>query len=232
MVCEGFTGPTPVLLEPQNHQEASELGNRFRILETYLKPYACCRWAHPAVEGLREVSARVPLDLDSVVEVRVATFGKALNLGDPAPESAVAAQYSLPFVLAAYMVDGEVGPRQIIDGFRRADLLQLARCVHLEEDPDLDALFPQRCLAQVRVVMRSGEVHSSGTVSCRGDADRPLCDDEIMMLYRWLSVPVIGERAAAQLADTVESLDKLPLEALGEVVRALPLSGCQRKGAS
>ncbi len=48
---KGFTG-VPSILGSEGHGElVATLGKEFKMMGLYFKPYACCRWAQPAVDG-------------------------------------------------------------------------------------------------------------------------------------------------------------------------------------
>ena len=85
----------------------------------------------------------------------------------------------IPFVVAAAVVDGEVGPRQVSKG--RLDdprIHAVADRVEVILDDEARRLFPSKCLARI-VIETDREVLESGLTGGRGDADRPLSDDEL-----------------------------------------------------
>jgi 2-methylcitrate dehydratase PrpD len=208
---EGFTGVTPILLEPPYRDSLADLGHRFRVLDTYLKLYACCRWAHPAIEGVREILRDHDIRPEAITEVHVETFGKALSLNNPAPESSEAAQYSLPFAVAAFLLDGEVGPQQVVRGVSRPDILALARRIVITMDDDLEQPFPRECLARVTITTKDGRLFRSGTMACRGDPERPLSEEEIHMLFCQLVQPFVVKEGTTRIREAVETLEKMPL---------------------
>ena len=52
MAAQNFTGAPALTAESEEVAHLwDDLGDNWLILQTYFKPYACCRWAQPIVEG-------------------------------------------------------------------------------------------------------------------------------------------------------------------------------------
>jgi 2-methylcitrate dehydratase PrpD len=217
---DGFTGVVPILLNPGYHYLAEDLGCCFRVPDTYFKLYAVCRWAHPAVEGVRELRDRFKIKPESVDKIRVETFPKALTIGNPAPTTPVAAQYSLPFAVAAFLQDGVIGPKQVTDtAILREELLAMAKRVELVVDAEIKARFPEECLARVTITTKDGENYRSGIMGSRGDPERPLSVDEIKGKFRRLTKGTLSDRAVCDIWEAVEGLEEYPFEDFVDLVR-------------
>jgi 2-methylcitrate dehydratase PrpD len=221
LAVRGFTG-IPSLFDSgaEGHALAGTLGRDFLLADLYFKPHACCRWAQPAVEGALEAARRLGVSPDDVARVRVHTFEAALHLRRAAPRTTEEAQFSLPWPVAAALLDGAVGPAQVLeaalaDPTRRA----LAARVELVLDDALDAAFPQRALAWVEIEACDGRRARSGVVAARGDADAAPSDAELSDKFRGLVAPLLGLEAAAELEDAIRSLDQA--EDLGRLSRLL-----------
>src|SRR5690606_37567270 len=75
---EGFTGAPAVTVEAGNvRQFWSDLGERWRILEQYFKPYPVCRWAQPAMEAAAALKRAHRFDADDIAAITVRTFHEA-----------------------------------------------------------------------------------------------------------------------------------------------------------
>lgn len=112
---EGFTG-IPSLFETEEAAPfLQELGQKYRIEELYYKPYACCRWAQPGIEALKELVEKYHLNAEKVKKIRVYTFTESARLSRGHPKNTEEAQYNLTFPIAAYLYWGEVGPEQVLN---------------------------------------------------------------------------------------------------------------------
>jgi 2-methylcitrate dehydratase PrpD len=174
----GYTGPLD-LLDYDSHYDAKRLlsgmGRRWEISDTYFKPYACCRYIHPALDRVFELVGRYDLAPGDVVSVEVQTFGWAARLGNAVrPATLVEIQYSLPYCVAVALVEGRnalVPTSECLLG--REDITRLARKVKIELDPDIDRLFPGETLARVVVETRTHR-HVSELGGPLGDPRRPM----------------------------------------------------------
>src|SRR3712207_9316314 len=114
LAARGFTG-IPALFDADDagpHLTESLASNNL-ILELYFKPYACCRWAQPAIEGALSAARQIGATAADVARVRVHTFEAATHLRSAAPRTTEEAQFSLPWPIACALIDGVVGPEQV-----------------------------------------------------------------------------------------------------------------------
>jgi len=151
---KGFTGPTDILDHPayyDRHRIVQGLGERFAIEEVYFKPYACCRWIHSALDGLLSLMSEHRLRGDDIRRATVSTFERALGLNNyPEPTTLEAAQYSIPFCLAAAALEGKEALRPLPESLLgRSDIVELAKRVELRFDAELDRRFPAQVPARV-----------------------------------------------------------------------------------
>lgn len=207
---EGFTGVVPILLEPDYLELLSDIGRNFRVLETYLKEYACCRWIHPAIEGVRDLTERFQIKRDEIVKIHISTFAKALALNNRYPTSSVAAQYSLPFAIAAFLCDGNFGPEQLCkNSLSRPEIVELAGKVEISVDPEFEACFPAKRVAKVTITTVSGESFTTIVVGSRGDPERPLSEKEVEGKFERLVTKVLKSWEAKKIQKMIKDLENI-----------------------
>jgi 2-methylcitrate dehydratase PrpD len=206
----GFTGrPAELLTGPAGGRGSAgqhryvaglfaDLGDRWRILELYFKPYPVCRWAQPAVEAALVLRTRYRLSADDVDRVEIASFRQAVALHTAEPRDTEEAQYSLPYAVAAALRFGSLGASEV-DGESLTDpvVLRLSRGTRLREVPRYTERFPAERLADVTVVTRDGRRLDLREATCRGDPSRPMPDEDVVAKFHALAGPVITEETAA-----------------------------------
>ncbi|MDB5940771.1 MAG: 2-methylcitrate dehydratase PrpD [Ramlibacter sp.] len=178
----GFKGYDASLSNPGVYGErpAGAGSERFLIETTYFKRYACCRWTHSAVDAAVDLMQRVPADA-RVESVVIETFARAATLPNHAqPADVISAQFSLPFVVAAAVVHGAdallpLDPRLLRD----EAVVRLARNIEVRVDPALDAMFPAKVPARVRIATSHGASEQL-VVSPLGDWDHPMSDEALV----------------------------------------------------
>src|SRR5918912_486501 len=135
---------------------------------------ACCRWAQPAIEGAGAAACRLGVAAADIARVRVHTFAAAMHLRSTAPRTTEEAQFSLPWPVACALVDGAVGPDQVLEhGLADPDRQALAARVDVIHDPALEGAFPQQALAWVEVEAADGRCARSEVLAARGDVEAP-----------------------------------------------------------
>jgi 2-methylcitrate dehydratase PrpD len=228
LAADGFTGAPALVVESEPVKPLwADLGQRWRILELYFKPYPVCRWAQPAVEAALVLQRGHKIDPAAIEMIDVETFHEAVRLDQHRPASTEEAQYSLPFPVAAAIVRGRLAPTDV-SGEALADpaILAMSDRIRLQEAPDLNARFPAERFARVRFHLKGGKTVASDTTPARGDAERPLADDEILAKFHELADQPLGIPAARKLEERIAALarqaDARPLD---DALLTAPLPG-------
>ena len=208
MAREGFTGIEPLFDDAPELQWIEDLGSDWQIRRLYFKPYAACRWAQPAVDGALKIQKEHNLSPEVIHSIRIRTFAAACALSVKAPRNTEEAQYNIAFPVAAALLDGEVGPRQVLPPRIFApDLIALLSRVSTEVAGEHESAFPARACAEVFVETRSGKRYTSGRMESRWEDDAPPTDAQLQAKFTWLAGPVLGAAAAAELADRIWSME-------------------------
>lgn len=211
MAREGFTGIQPIFEDTPDSLLIEGLGEDYKIMELYFKPYAACRWAQPAIEGVLRITHRSGVSLDDIDRIRVFTFAEAAALNLGYPKNTEEAQYSMSFPIAAALVDGEIGPDQVSEpGIFDEDIKNMMRKVEVLVEDRFQREFPERALAEVHIIKRDGEILNSGVVSARWESgnDAPT-DEELEKKFFWLVKPVLGEGKAERLVKMIWQFDSI-----------------------
>ena len=212
LALEGFTGPEDVLDRSGRYDIAKlmeDLGQHYAIQGTYFKPYASCRWSHPAVDGALKLVQEEGLGLGEIEEIHVAGFQPVTMLVDYTPATAVAAQYSLPFSVALALSRGRIGPKELNEAnLQDPELLELAQRVVVSVDPELDRLFPEKTATRVTVHTRRGDFTTTIEYP-KGDPANPLSDSELAEKFRWLTAEEIGEERSKALKKAIDHVKEL-----------------------
>jgi 2-methylcitrate dehydratase PrpD len=158
-----------------------DLGRRFEVERTSLKPFPTCRFTHAptaALQGILRRSPAAPGDLDQV-EARVTSAAFA-EVCEPLeakrqPQTRVHAQFSLPHAPACIAHHGTVALADLTeDAVRRPELLALADRVRCLADPALDGRRGEKIgEAEVQAWRRDGSKRSARALP-PGGPDRPL----------------------------------------------------------
>lgn len=220
----GFTGiPSLFSLQP-SAALVEELGKIYRIEHLYYKPHACCRWAQPAVEGIKHLIDHSKITPDSVEKITIHTFTESSRLSKKTPVNTEEAQYNLYFPVAAYLLYGEVGPRQVLHELKNGMIRNLMDRMETVVDAQLAAAFPEKALCRVEVRTADGNCYLSPVMQAKGDYDYPLSGEEKRAKFFWLTAPLLGEAKSTQLLELIENVERLDdINRLGEAVALAPI---------
>jgi 2-methylcitrate dehydratase PrpD len=225
LAAAGFTGPEDLLDHPDYYDGSrilSGLGRHWEIADTYFKPYACCRYIHPALDAYSELADEDTISPEDIVEVEVRTFAWALKLANRnAPESMVDMQYSLPYCMAILAIDGKQALAPIgADALGRSDLSRFAQKVRLSIDTDLDRRFPTQTLS--RVILRTRTLELTSKVhSPVGDKARPMNWQAIVEKFRYLTRHRLREDEQQDIVDAVAILPDGDPQAITRILQAV-----------
>lgn len=207
---KGFTGIDSLLGSPEHENLIAELGQSFEILNSYFKPYACCRWAQPAVDGVLAIINQHHVRPYEIKRIMVHAFRAATRMTVVKPRNTEEAQYSLVYPVAAAIIDGEFGLKQVL-GERLEDeaILELADKVEIVFSYELEDAFPERCLCEVEIITDGDQSFRSGIMAAKGDVDIPLSDKELERKFRQLAGSALDARKVQNLIEMVWQLEEL-----------------------
>lgn len=216
----GFTQIT-ARAEPKSNLISDDLGKTFSIMDVYFKPYTACRHTHGAAQAVIELARENAISVSDIERVAVDTYGIAeLAVGKSVADgdTFVSAQFSIPYVVAVCLCDGELGPQQLTEK-RMADpeLMALAKKVSVKTDEVLNQQYPEKTASRVAVHLKSGETFRKQIDIPKGDPRDPMEAGDIALKVK--------KFADKRDPDTVDALIKLVLnlEAVEDVNKIIAL---------
>ena len=210
----GFTQIT-TRSEPNLTRIVDQLGEHFSIMDVYLKPYTACRHTHGAAQAALELVAGESLDPRDIEAVDVYTYGiasMAVGKGVTAESTFVSAQFSLPYVVSACLIDGEMGPAQLkADQISDAAVLELSQKITVNVDPELNRVYPGLTASRVEIRLKGGRTLAKQVDIPRGDPRNPMTAEGVADKLRRFAV-----RRDEETLNRIVDLS-LGLERLGDV---------------
>lgn len=205
----GYTGIPSLFSMEEAVELTKDLGTYYRIRELYYKPHACCRWAQPAIEGIKVIKAECSLSAANIKKIIICTFTESARLSKKYPKTTEEAQYNLFFPAAAYLVYDEVGPKEVLDQLDDPLILKIMEKIEVIIDSEFNEEFPKKALSRVKIITNDGSVYQSPVMQAKGDYDFPLTAEEKKEKFFWLTTPHIGERVAYRLFDLIHNVESL-----------------------
>jgi 2-methylcitrate dehydratase PrpD len=239
LVALGFTGPTQIYEYGDGgvlkaFSDASdpapltrELGIRFHLDENSIKPYSCCGSTHAYIDAALALRRRFGAPWDPHRRVRVG-LSKVVDVQCGfayAPSTALNAQMSLRYVIAAALTDGQVLPAQFTEQrMRDPDLIALAARLECEHDPKLDELYPAHFAGWV-AAEADGRWVREDILNPTGSIDNPMSAAGITEKFRGIN-PELPVDAIARVALDMEN------HGIRELLGLLAVSAVKRRQAA
>jgi len=154
------------------------------------------------------------LRAEQVRKIQIRSLARAADiLSDPSkydPRTKETADHSLPYVIAAALVDRQVTPAQfemnkIMDPTIRAQLKK----VEVLGDPEIEKVFPALQRVIVKITTTDSREFSKQLDYPKGDPRNPLSDAEIEEKFRALAEGVLSGGAQNKLIDAIWNLEKV-----------------------
>jgi 2-methylcitrate dehydratase len=202
------------------------LGESWRITRCGMKAFPTEALTHAPISAVLEIVKGHDLKPEEIATVHVRSLHRAADiLADPSkydPRSKETADHSLPYVIAAAIVDRNVTPAQftdakIMDPAIRAQLHK----VKVTADPEIESVFPALQRVIVAITTTDGRTFDTQLDYPKGDPRNPLTDAEVEAKFDALAEPVLSGAARARVKDAVWNLETLgSVTELMEMLRA------------
>lgn len=188
----------------------SNIGKVYEIMNTGIKPYACCRQHHAAIDCMLELRKKHGIKLEDVEHVRVRTFVVSSRGNKKRPTSVQEAKYSIPYILAVSLEYGMAWRDQFTDELiNNPRLLDFASKVDVEPDYELDKLYDEKWPSIVEVTLKDGSFVSARVDLPKGEPEFPVSFEELHDKFKSLSMDVLEEKKVEELWDRIMNLENI-----------------------
>jgi len=207
------------------------LGESWRITHCGMKAFPTEALTHTAISAVLDLVKTNDLRPDQVERIQIRSLARAADiLSDPSkydPHTRETADHSLPYVIAAALVERQVTPAQftmekIMDPAIRAQL----RKVEVVADPEIEKVFPALQRVVANITTTDGRTLSKQLDFPKGDPRNPLTDQEVEEKFAALAEGVLSTGAQKEVKEAVWNLEK---SASVSKLMALMTADIQRK---
>jgi len=211
----GFTGSPSLLGDSERNSDVFTLGKEYKIMKLYFKQYPCCRWAHPAIDGLLKILKKEDLTYQEISKIIIKTFSEAVHLCPNPPANLEEAEYNVHYPVAMAVICGKFGPNQLEEKyFNDEEVNKLMRKIYIFKDNEIEEKFPEQCLAKVKIITRKGKEYNSGVVSAKGDWNNPLSEQQLENKFINITEGILSKNEINNLKEMVKSFENYRIEDL------------------
>lgn len=219
---EGEDGFLRVYLHDRCDRAAlrASLGEQFEFTQLSYKPYPCCRFNHPAISAALALRQAVGGRADHIRRIRVGLNHQAYEaVCTPvevrkAPKTVVQAQFSIPYTVAAALIDGGVRLEHFADAaLKREDLLSLASKVEASVNEEIERQAGRNVSpVLLEIELNDGSIHRLRVDAPLGHPSHPMSENDFDIKARdcmQVAARPLGGDAVARLRSLVNQLEKL-----------------------
>jgi len=174
-----FVGNLATRVIPEALSEG--LGTAWSVTNGYHKIFACCGYAHSAVEATLDLRGRLAKrKVEEIAEIVVETGPGGMVLTTVEPETVLAAKFSIPHAVAATTRLGTAGASAFtFDTLADAGIADLRRRVRLAPYADVGP-WPKDRPARVTWKFKDGAEMAAVCENARGGADQPFDEPTLL----------------------------------------------------
>ncbi|MFZ0900831.1 MAG: MmgE/PrpD family protein [Candidatus Sulfotelmatobacter sp.] len=188
------------------------LGDSWRITQCGMKAFPTEALTHTPISAVLDLVKTNDLHPEQVEKIQIRSLARAADiLSDPSkydPHTRETADHSLPYVIAAALVERKVTPVQftmekIMDPKIRAQLKK----VEVVADPEIEKVFPALQRVIVNMTTADGRTFSKQLDFPKGDPRNPLTDQEVEEKFGALAEGVLSTGAQKKLKEAIWNLE-------------------------
>jgi 2-methylcitrate dehydratase len=225
LAAQGYTGPEHVIdgkeglvhvfgPEWKLEQLTAGLGQSWRITQCGMKFFPTEALTHAPISAVLDLVKENDLKPEQIAKVHIRSLARAADiLADPSkydPHSKETADHSLPYCIAAAIVDRKVTPAQFtMDKIRDEQIRAQLRKVEVVADAEIEAVFPALQRVAVKITASDGREFGKQLDYPKGDPRNPLSDREIEEKFSALAEGVLSGPQQKRVRDAIWNLEKL-----------------------
>jgi 2-methylcitrate dehydratase len=230
LAMRGISGPREVFEGNKGFMEA--IAGHFeldwskedleRIARTIVKKYNAEIHSQSTLEGVLELKQAHPFSAEEVQKIDIDIFDVAYNIiggGEEGEKFTVRtkeeADHSLPYLVAAAILDGGVMPAQFLpERIARADIQSLLRKVNVRPLEEFSQRFPAEMPVRIQVRLNDGRNFSIEKRDYEGFLTHPMRWETVVDKFERLSQAHLSRARQAELENAVAHLENIPVSEL------------------
>ena len=230
----GITGPRGILDGPNGLEQLFGQPINLRLDDptlavvrgTHLKKYSALIHGQAPIETVLALGAEHSIDHHDIAEIDVEVFQTGYDIAGggsfgrkDAPHTKEQADYNLKYLLAAALIDGQVGPEQLqTERIRRPDVQELLARIHIRPDAALTARYPHATPVRITVALCDGRRVSREQDDFEGAPSRPFTWERTVEKFHWLAKQYADDSLRAAIIEAVDHLDEIPVSTLVQLL--------------
>lgn len=242
---KGYTGPEHVIDGKEGLAQVFRpewklavltegLGDSWRITQCGMKAFPTEALTHTPISAVLDLVKTNDLHPDLVEKIQIRSLARAADiLSDPSkydPRTKETADHSLPYVIAAALVERQVTPAQFtMEKITDPKIREQLNKVEVVADPGIEKVFPALQRVIVHIDTKDGHSFNKQLDYPKGDPRNPLTDEELEEKFASLAEGVLTKPAQQKVKEAVWNLERV--ESVSELMALMEADVRKAKAA-
>jgi len=225
MAQKGYSGTTAVFEGKEglmdcfgegwdNNKLVGNLGKKYKIMECSMKAFPTEALTHTHLSTTLKVVKGNNISYDQIEEVTLTTIARACDiLFDPhkyRPKSRETADHSLPYCVAACLVDHEITTQSFSEEkLKDKRIWEVIDKIKGEASEEFEKMFPAKQPSKVVVKTKNGKVYSEYLEYPKGDPREPMTEDDLTSKFNGLATGLLDDARKKEIKDIIFSCETM-----------------------
>lgn len=192
------------------------------IIACSLRRFPGHEYAQSTIEAMLELRRTYAINASDVHAVRVGIFRPAFDTvgAGGLVRTAQQAARSLPYLVSAALLDGEVGAEQLAPSrIRKRDIQDLMGRVRVQSMRSYTRRYPEEMPCHVELTMRNGSLLRHEKADYRGHYLRPLSWEQVISKFERLAGGVMSPESMRRIQTAVAGLEYIQVRDLTALLK-------------
>ncbi len=214
-IFEGREGLFEVIGEKWKPEVLTDdLGETFKIVDCSIKPFPSEALTHAPISAVLDLVIDNDLSPDDIETIEIYTLQRAAEiLADEKKyiiDSRETADHSLPYCIAAAVVNRELTPKQFSpEALKDEKILENVPKVKAKLEPEFETRFPAEQPCKVVIQMKNGKAFEKERAYPKGDPRDQLSTEELQRKFSILAEGILSEIKQEQVYETINHLENM-----------------------
>ncbi|HET8886701.1 MAG TPA: MmgE/PrpD family protein [Salinimicrobium sp.] len=234
LAMRGITGPEEVFEGNKGFKETISGDFKIdwskedleRVTKTIIKKFNAEIHSQATLEGLQDLMKEHQFDPSEIESIVLNTFDVAYNIigggeegGKKNIRTKEEADHSLPYMMAAVILDGNVLPAQYLpERIQRKDIQQLLQKVQVNEKKEYSDRFPFEMANDITIKFKNGQELKIEKTDYEGFLSRPASWEFIIEKFKNLTAGFIDENLQKEIIYVVKDLENFSIKELMQLL--------------
>ncbi|MGE5810888.1 MAG: MmgE/PrpD family protein [Ignavibacteria bacterium] len=191
----------------------SGLGESYKILDCSMKAFPTEALTHTHISAVLKAVIKNNITYDQIANVKITTIARACDiLFDPhkyRPESRETADHSLPYCIAAALVDHKITTQTFSEEkLKDPRIWEVIDKIKGEASEEFDKMFPEKQPSRVVIRMNDGSEFSEYIEYPKGDPREPMTEEDLDNKFISLSKDLLSKRRQKEIKKLIFNCEK------------------------